>query len=61
MVTTVEGKEGKIYTLYQNKKNPNLRFFASKKPKPGNQKIDMPAGYKIVKNKRTGLPMLKKK
>jgi len=48
------------YVLYQNKKNPNLRYFA----KPGNTKgkpINIPDGYKVKKNKRTGLPILAKK
>lgn len=48
------------YTLYQNKKNPHLRYFA----KPGNKKgkpIDLPKGYKVKVNKRTGLPILSKK
>jgi len=53
-------KNGKTYTLYQNKKNPNLRYFSSKKSSKG-KAIDVPAGYKIITNKRTGLPMLKKK
>ena len=47
------------YILYQNKKNPNLRYFAKK----GNTKgkpIDLPDGFKVKTNKRTGLPILSK-
>ena len=32
-------------------------FFFSKKPEEG---IDLPAGYKVVENQTTGLPMIKK-
>jgi len=60
MVCTVEGKNGKVYTLFQNKKNPNLKYFSGSPSKAG-KPIDIPAGMKIIKNKRTGLPMLKKK
>jgi len=60
MAYTVEGKGGKVYTLYQNKKNPNLRYFSGSSSKAG-KAIDLPNGYKVIKNKRTGLPMLKKK
>ena len=52
--------KGKEYTLYQNKKNPNLRYFSSNPSKAG-KPIDKPANMKVVTNKRTGLPMLKKK
>jgi len=48
------------YTLYQNKKNCNLRYF-SKKVSTKGKAIDLPPGYKVGKNKRTGLPFLKKK
>jgi len=47
------------YILYENKKNPNLHYFG----KPGNKKgkpIDIPPGYKVKVNKRTGLPLLAK-
>jgi len=60
MVCTVEGKNGKVYTLFQNKKNPNLKYFSGSNSKAG-KAIDLPKGFKIIKNKRTGLPMLKKK
>jgi hypothetical protein len=48
------------YILYQNKKNPNLRYFAKKGNKKG-KPIDLPKGYKVKVNKRTGLPILSKK
>ena len=54
------------YTLYtierklKSGKKMNLYFFSKKKPKRG-KPIDLPAGYKVIKNKRTGLPMVKKK
>jgi hypothetical protein len=61
MVFTAKSKKtGKEYTLYQNKKNPNLRYFSGGPSKAGKQ-IDLPEGYKVMENKRTGLPMLKKK
>jgi hypothetical protein len=47
------------YILYESKKNPNLHFFG----KPGNRKgkpIDLPPGFKVKVNKRTGLPMASK-
>jgi len=48
------------YILYQNKKNPNLRYFAKKGNKKGTP-IDKPTGYTVKVNKRTGLPILSKK
>jgi len=48
------------YILYQNKKNPNLRYFAKKGNKKG-KPIDLPDGFKVKTNKRTGLPILSKK
>jgi len=60
MVYTQKGKSGEIYTLYENKKNPNLHYFAAGKSSSG-RAIDLPKGYKVVTNKRTGLPLLKKK
>jgi len=53
MVFEIDG-----YKLYQNKKRPQLRYFSksSSKGKP----IDMPPGYKCGKNKKTGLPFIKR-
>jgi hypothetical protein len=53
-------KKGKTYTLYENKKNPNLHYFSSGKSSAG-KAIDIPSGYKVITNERTGLPLLKKK
>jgi len=60
MAFTIKGKNGKTYTLHQSKKNANLKYFAAKKSAAG-KPIDKPAGYKVVTNTATGLPMLKKK
>lgn len=49
-------KNSKGVTYYLHQKG--RLFFFSKEPKGG---IDLPVGYKVVENKRTGLPMLKKK
>jgi len=38
--------------------NENRLYFFSKKPEDS---IDMPEGYEVVENKKTGLPLLKKK
>lgn len=46
----VKLKGGRPQTIY---------FFAKSKPKSG-RPCDMPVGYKIGKNPRTGLPYLKK-
>ena len=59
MAYTKEGKNGKVYTLHQLKKNPNLKYFSAKKS-PKGKPIDKPKGFKVITNKRTGLPMLKK-
>lgn len=37
-----------------------IYFFSKKKPKSGT-KCDLPDGYKVGVNKKTGLPYLKKK
>lgn len=46
----VKLKGGKEQTIY---------FFSKKKPKSGSM-CDLPAGYVVGVNKRTGLPYLKK-
>ena len=59
-------KSGKTYTLYTREvklkggKKQTIYFFSARKPKSG-KKTDMPPGYKVVENPRTGLPFLKKK
>jgi hypothetical protein len=60
MAFQVEGKNGKKYTLYESKKNPNLRYFSLNPSKAG-RAIEKPPNMKVVSNPRTGLPMLKKK
>jgi len=47
----VKLKGGKIQTIY---------FFSKRKPKSGNP-CDLPSGYTVGVNQRTGLPYLKKK
>ena len=59
MAFSVKAKNGKTYSLYQNKKNSNLRYFSGKKSSKG-KPIDVPPGMKVIENKRTGLPMLKR-
>ena len=39
-------------------KHGNTLYFFSKKPEDG---IDLPNGFDVIENPRTGLPMLKKK
>jgi len=54
------------WTLYTRevklKRGPkvNIYFFSKRKPKSGKMMDDMPKGYKVGVNKRTGLPYLKK-
>jgi len=54
------------WTLYTRevklKRGPkvNIYFFSKRKPKSGRMMDDMPKGYKVGVNKRTGLPYLKK-
>ncbi len=49
-----KNKKGNTYYLH----NKGRLFFFSKEPKGG---IDLPAGYDVIENKKTGLPMLKSK
>ncbi len=49
-------KNSKGLTYYLHQKG--RLFYFSKDPKLG---IELPVGYKVVENQRTGLPMLKKK
>ncbi|MEM2934937.1 MAG: hypothetical protein QXF32_01045 [Candidatus Thermoplasmatota archaeon] len=62
----VSKKNNKKYTLYtrdvtlKGGKRQTIYFFSATKPKSG-RPCDMPPGYKVVENPRTGLPFLKKK
>ena len=49
---------GKTVTL-QNGRQQQIFYFA-RAPKPGEALDQMPAGYRIEENARTGLPFLKK-
>ncbi|HHF56604.1 MAG TPA: hypothetical protein ENL42_06830 [Thermoplasmatales archaeon] len=59
-------KSGKKYKLYtrdvklKGGKVQTIYFFSARKPKSG-KPCDLPKGYKVVENPRTGLPFLKKK
>ncbi|MBI2598256.1 MAG: hypothetical protein HYW50_03610 [Candidatus Diapherotrites archaeon] len=54
-----KNSKGQAYFLHSNKmKNGQVLHFFSKK-KEGF--VDLPAGYKVIENKKTGLPMVKKK
>ena len=54
------------YTLYEKEietksgKSRKVRFFSKAEPEEG-RKIKLPKGYKVAKNKKTGVPYLKKK
>jgi len=54
MVCSYKNSRGKTYYLHQRGK---LFFFSGKE----SGAIEMPSGYEIIENTRTGLPMLKKK
>ena len=48
-----KNKKGVMYYLHQRGK---LFFFS----KDSNNSIDLPGGYHVVENPRTGLPLIKK-
>ncbi|MEM4598737.1 MAG: hypothetical protein QW400_03555 [Candidatus Diapherotrites archaeon] len=54
MVCSYKNSKGVTYYLHQKGK----LYFFSRKPEGA---IDLPAGYEIVENVGTGLPMIKKK
>lgn len=54
MVCKYVNSKGKTYYLHRKGK---LLFFSRRKENA----VDLPDGYKIVENTRTGLPILKKK
>jgi hypothetical protein len=49
----INKKNGQTYYLHKR----GQLFFFSKDEKDG---IDLPIGYKVIENPKTGLPMLKK-
>ncbi len=49
-----KNSKGNTYHLHSK----GRLFFFSKEPKGS---IELPVGYKVIENKKTGLPMLKKK
>jgi hypothetical protein len=53
MAYSHKNSKGNTYYLHARGK----LFFFSKDPKDG---IDLPAGYTVVENSTTGLPMIKK-
>jgi len=60
-------KNSKGQTYFLHTKDVNLRggrlqtiYYFAREVKPTGSMEAMPAGYKVVENKRTGLPMLKK-
>ena len=53
MAYSHKNKKGTTYHLHQK----GRLFFFSKEPKDS---IDLPSGYKVIENERTGLPMIKK-
>lgn len=55
MVFEYKNSKGKTYILHQKGK---LYYFSSQQKENA---IDLPQGYKIIENNKTGLPMLKKK
>ena len=53
MVYEHKNSKGRTYYLHAR----GRLFFFSKVPADG---IDLPAGYKVIENSTTGLPMIKK-
>ena len=54
MVYEHKNTKGKTYYLHSK----GRLFYFSKKPEEG---IDLPEGFDVVENQKTGLPMLKRK
>lgn len=61
-----QGYKYSDYTLYEKEiegktgKKRTVRFFSKEKPDEG-EPIDLPKGYEVKENKKTGVPYLKKK
>ena len=53
MACSYTNSRGKTYYLHKK----GFLYFFSQKPEDA---VEMPQGYKIVENKKTGLPLLKK-
>jgi len=67
MAYSVESKKsGKTYYLHSKEvklaggRMQRIYFFAGD-VRPADAVAELPDGYKVIENKRTGLPMLKKK
>lgn len=54
----INSKGNKYFLHSQVMKNGKTLYFFSKKEEKA---IDLPQGYKIIENPKTGLPLLKKK
>ncbi|MFA6529231.1 MAG: hypothetical protein WCT46_06910 [Candidatus Gracilibacteria bacterium] len=65
MALSVKNSRGETYFLHGRKvtlrggQEVQIYYFA-RKPKGKDEVEAMPAGYEVVENKRTGLPILKK-
>jgi hypothetical protein len=57
-MTYTSNKSSKTYILAQNGEKP-LRFF-TQALKDGQHEIELPTGYVVSENDKTGMPMLKK-
>jgi len=66
MAYSVKNSRGETYYLHGRKvtlrggQEVQIYYFA-RKPKGKHEIEEMPSAYKVVENKRTGLPILKKK
>jgi hypothetical protein len=59
MAFSHKNSKGKTYYLHSREgRGGSTLFFFSGSPENG---AELPEGYKIIENKRTGLPMVKKK
>lgn len=61
MVYEHTNSKGKMYYLHsvKSKAGADLYYFGSKLNK--SRAIDLPSGFKVIENPKTGLPMLKRK
>ena len=58
-----KNSRGREYILQRkvNEKTNGVMFFFGKEVKEGAEEIDLPEGYTIGENSRSGLPFIKKK